>query len=218
MLYFRQYLFLTTGLATALILPNSANTDFSGVFGRSSISVLDDVSQRAPASNGKEHEASTPSWEDDQSTTETLVDVVPLVYRESNGLEGFKTPHDKRKFVVAMASQIVTSAWWAFDMWLVNQSTRVNIWRGGDITSSLGETSVSFPALRTIYSSDNQFRGAADFVLIGAQESAEVVIKFTAEVLGSTAAFGILKMINPPTCTIGGVDIPVSSWSFDENP
>ena len=102
MLYFRQYLFLTTGLATALILPNPASTDFSGVFRRSSISALDGVytrenpkiSQRAPASDGKEFEASTPSWEDDQPTTETLVDVVPLVHRESNGFEGFKSLHD----------------------------------------------------------------------------------------------------------------------------
>ena len=117
-----------------------------------------------------------------------------------------------------MASQIVTSAYWAFDMWLVNQSNRVNIWRGGAITSDLSETSVTFPALRTIYSSDNQYRGAADFILIGAQETAEVVIKFTAEVLGSTAAFGIMKMITPPTCTIGGVSVNIESWSFDENP
>jgi hypothetical protein len=227
MLYFRQYLFLTTGLATALALPNPASTDSLAVFRRSSFSALDGaytldnprISQRAPASDSKELEASTPSWEDDQPTTKNLVDVVPLVHRESNGLEGFSTPHDKRKFVVAIASQIVTSAWWAFDMWLVNQSNRqANIWRGGGVTSSLAETDITFPALRTIYSSENQYRGAADFVLIGGVNNAEVVVKFTAEVLGSTAAFGIMKMITPPTCTVGGVSATVESWTFNENP
>ncbi|KAH8758726.1 hypothetical protein BGZ57DRAFT_856400 [Hyaloscypha finlandica] len=227
MLYFRQYLFLTTGLATALALPNPASTDSLGIFRRSSFSVLDGaytldnprISQRAPASDSKELEASTPSWEDDRPTTKNLVHVVPLVHRESNGLQGFSSPHDKRKFVVAIASQIVTSAWWAFDMWLVSQSNRgANIWRGGGITSSLTETSITFPKLRTIYSSDNQYRGAADFVLIGGIDTAEVIIKFTAEVLGSTAAFGIMKMITPPTCTVGGVSVNVESWSFDENP
>jgi hypothetical protein len=227
MLYFRQYLFLTTGLATALALPNPASTDSLGVFRRSSFSALDGaytldnprISQRAPASDSKELEASTPSWEDDRPTTKNLVDVVPLVHRESNGLDGFSSPHDKRKFVVAIASQIVTSAWWAFDLWLVNQSNwGTNIWRGGGITSSLNETSITLPALRTIYSSNNQFRGAADFVLIGGIDAAEVIVKFTAEVFGSATAFYVQSMITPPTCTIGGVSVPIESWSFDENP
>lgn len=226
MLYFRQCLFLTTGLATALTLPNPASTDLLGVFGRSSISAPDSVyalenpriSQRAPASDGKELEASTPSWEDDQPTTETLVDVAPLVHRESNDLEAYKSPDDKRTFVVAMASQIVTSAYWAFDLWLVQQRSSANLWRGGDVSSSLREISVTIPALRTIYNSENQFRGAADFVLKGAQDTVEVVINFTAEVFGSAAAFSIMQMINPPTCTIGGVSVPISSWSFDPTP
>ena len=226
MLYFRQYLFLTTGLATALALPNPASTDSLGIFRRSSFSVLDGaytldnprISQRAPASDSKELEASTPSWEDDRPTTKNLVHVVPLVHRESNGLEGFSSPQDNRKFVVAVASNLVTSAWWAFDLWLVNQGNRgANIWRGGGITSSLTETSITFPKLRTIYSSDNQYRGAADFVLIGGIDTAEVVVKFTAEVFASAAVFYVQSMITPPTCTIGGVSVPINSWSFDEN-
>jgi hypothetical protein len=154
MLYFKQCLFLTTGLATALILRNPASTDSLGVFGRSSISVLDGVhalenpriSQKAPTSDGKELESYTPSREDDQPTTETRVDGVTLVHRASNdlGLAQFTSPDDKRKFVVGLASQVVTSAYWAFDMWFTQREGNT-IYRVVDILARLALIPLLFP-------------------------------------------------------------------------
>jgi hypothetical protein len=207
MLYFKHYLFLTTGLATALILRNPASTDSLGVFGRSSISALDGVHALA-ASDGKR--------EDDQPTTEARVVMVPLIHRDSNDLASaqFTSPDDKRKFVVGLASQIVTSAYWAFDIWFTQREGNT-IYRGGRYSSSLKEYKVIIPAVRTIYTSNTQYRGALDFVLQGSSGTTEVVIKFTAEVFASAASFIVQSMINPPTATIGGVPVGITSWSFD---
>jgi hypothetical protein len=115
---------------------------------------------------------------------------------------------------VGLASQIVTSAYWAFDIWFTQREGNT-IYRGGGYSSSLKEYKVIIPAVRTIYTSNTQYRGALDFVLQGSSGTTEVVIKFTAEVFASAASFIVQSMINPPTATIGGVPVGITSWSFD---
>ena len=77
--------------------------------------------------------------------------MVPLIHRDSNDLAiaQFTSPDDKRKFVVGLASQIVTSAYWAFDMWFTQREGNT-IYRGGRYSSSLKEDKVIIPAVRTI--------------------------------------------------------------------
>ncbi|GAB7336827.1 hypothetical protein MBLNU13_g00003t1 [Cladosporium sp. NU13] len=131
----------------------------------------------------------------------------------------FISPHTRRAFVCGLASGIITGANWVFDVWVKDMSSGVSLWRGGVSSSTnLGYSNVVVPRLETIYGSDSQYRGKAHFVLtgdVGKGGTSELVIKFTAEVFASAAETIIQRMIDPPTATLGGAPIDITSWSFD---
>lgn len=223
-------LLLIAGLVSTSVLPhNPAGTDSLGDFGTTSISAREGIdivarnswtARSASADDRKQLEGSRPS---DQGTPSDDTPMVSLVRDRSSDLgaplqkRGFNSPHDRRAFVIAVASNIFTSASWAFEMWITDPYT-ATIWRGGDFTGStnLADVGVTLPRLSTIYNSENQFRGSVDFLLSGFIGVSEVVVKFTAEVFASEAAMTIMSMITPPTCTVAGASVEVSSWTFND--
>lgn len=130
----------------------------------------------------------------------------------------FTSPTDRRKLLIGIASQVITSAYWVLEYHVtrgVRDALIMDEWSCPDLDSTNVAT-----ALVQDSSTTDRFFGHTEFTLSGFGGSggtAEIIVKFTASVWGSPAYLGILKMINPPTCTIGGANQQVTSWSFDES-
>jgi hypothetical protein len=133
--------------------------------------------------------------------------------------QNFISPHTKRVFKVALASSIVSSANWFFDLWIRDFSNGVSLWRGGVAASTnLELADVTCLSMIGIYSSATQYRGSAEFQVsggVGKGGASELVIKFTAEIFASAAETYIGRMIVDPSATLAGASIDISSWSFD---
>jgi hypothetical protein len=133
--------------------------------------------------------------------------------------KNFISPHSKRLFKIVLASTIILSANWFFELWIKDFNNGVSLWRGGVASSTnLQLADVVCPSMIQIYSSPTQYRGSAEFLLTGLVSkggTSELVIKFTAEIFASAAAIYIQGMIVPPTATLAGASIGVKSWSFD---
>ena len=133
--------------------------------------------------------------------------------------QNFISPHTKRVFKIVLASNIINSANWFFDLWLKDYSSGVSLWRS-DVAAStnLQLADVSVPSLVGICSSATQYRGSAEFVLtggVGKGGAAELVVKFTAEIFASAAGTIVERMIVVPSAMLAGAGVDVSSWSFD---
>lgn len=133
--------------------------------------------------------------------------------------QNFISPHIKRVFKVALASSIVSSANWFFDLWIRDFSNGVSLWRGGVAASTnLELADVTCLSMIGIYSSATQYRGSAEFQVssgVGKGGASELVIKFAAEIFASAAETYIGRMIVDPSATLAGASIDISSWSFD---
>ncbi|KAH8746345.1 hypothetical protein BGZ57DRAFT_935974 [Hyaloscypha finlandica] len=119
---------------------------------------------------------------------------------------------------ILLSSQVITSAYWVLEYHVtrgVRDALIMDEWSCPDLDSTNVAT-----ALVQDSSTTDRFFGHTEFTLSGFGGSggtAEIIVKFTASVWGSPAYLGILKMINPPTCTIGGANQQVTSWSFDQS-
>jgi hypothetical protein len=133
--------------------------------------------------------------------------------------KNFISPHSKRLLKIVLASTIILSANWFFELWIKDFNNGVSLWRGGvGSSTNLQLADAVCPSMIHIYSSPTQYRGSAEFLLtglVGKGGTSELVIKFTAEIFASAAATYIQGMIVPPTVTLAGVSIDVKSWSLD---
>jgi hypothetical protein len=130
---------------------------------------------------------------------------------------GFTSPSNRRKLLVGLGSNIITSAFWTLEFHVTKTAQSVSSfvmdeWYCPDLSDSWVVTSLESDTSRTPY----LVNGNTDFTLSGYTGTAEIVVKFTASVWGSVASCYIVEMVTDPTCTLAGASVPVTSWSFND--
>lgn len=129
----------------------------------------------------------------------------------------FDSPHVWRRLVIGTASGVLTSAIWNFEWWF-NEAPGLQgtITRGAFTASlNLADPFIRFTQLAAISKSANQYRGRAEMEFDGEVNGAAVVVKLVAEVFASAADCFVQSLIQPPTLTVGGQSVDVTSWTFD---
>lgn len=130
----------------------------------------------------------------------------------------WESTHTRMRFAI-LAQGMSETASFSFNLWVTEDPNGLKMWWGGvqgDNAGPSNTVNVIIPSWYPLANSATSIDANANFEMNGNVDGKTLVVTFTAEVLFSPAGAVFQHMISNPSVDLGGSQVPVLNWVFDD--